>query len=258
MSPKSPEQRPIVLTDLDDTLFQTSGKCPPDQTPLTQMSTLRGGEPSGFATPRQTAFIAWLQQGDIIPVTNRAADVLARVNLEWKSAICCAGATIIKPDGNPDRYWRARIRLHSNEGARIIETYEQILAHLGAKTDTLRHWTVKDDHVATYICLKSNSKIDPAVHLAEIAAALPGAIPTDWRIHHNGNNIAVIPPWFDKRQAARHLLQSLRLDYPDRPVIAVGDSHSDTGFMDLADFAIMPTRSQIWAGLRTENPWIPA
>ena len=58
-----------------------------------------------------------------------------------------------------------------------------------------------------------------------------------------------------KRDGERALLR-LRRDHPDRPIIAIGDSHSDTGFMDLADYAVMPTRSQAWALLQRDNPWI--
>ena len=63
--------RPLVLTDLDDTLFQTMPKCPPGKDGLLQMSSLLDGSPSGFATPMQQHFLRWLQDGTVVPVTAR-------------------------------------------------------------------------------------------------------------------------------------------------------------------------------------------
>src|SRR3546814_6219999 len=72
---------PVILTDLDDTLFQTMPKCPPGATDLRQMSSLMDGSASGFATKLQQNFLAWLEAGLVVPVTARGRDVLARVNI---------------------------------------------------------------------------------------------------------------------------------------------------------------------------------
>lgn len=246
--------RPIILTDLDDTLFQTIAKCPDDQLPLTPMSTLESGEVSGYATPRQRAFLDWLQEGDVIPVTNRSAAVLARVNLTWTTAVCAAGGVIMEHGGSNEPYWRARVRLHSGCGKNVDAVHDALRPVFAAHGNDIRHWAIADDGASVYLCAKSQSR--DLARLVALAADLRADLPAGWRIHTNGNNLALLPAWVDKRQAVRHLLTRLRRDHPDRPIIAIGDSHSDTGFMDLADYAVMPTRSQAWALLQRDNPWI--
>src|SRR3546814_14145990 len=75
------EMAPVILTDLDDTLFQTMPKCPPGATDLRQMSSLMDGSASGFATKLQQNFLAWHEAGLVVPVTARGRDVLARVTI---------------------------------------------------------------------------------------------------------------------------------------------------------------------------------
>src|SRR3546814_20999555 len=66
------EIAPVILTDLDDTLFQTMPKCPPGATDLRQLSSLMAGSASGFATKLQQHFLARLEPGLVVPVTPRA------------------------------------------------------------------------------------------------------------------------------------------------------------------------------------------
>ena len=65
--------RPLILADLDDSLFQTRPKCGdwPDET-LRLMSRLVDGSPSGYATPPQQGLMAWLAHGEVVPVTARS------------------------------------------------------------------------------------------------------------------------------------------------------------------------------------------
>ena len=70
--------QPIALVDLDDTLFQTVGKCPGGTGEgLRLMSRLVDGSPSGYATQTQQNLLSWLRMGKVIPVTARSRDVLA-------------------------------------------------------------------------------------------------------------------------------------------------------------------------------------
>ena len=52
-------KRPLVLVDLDDTLFQTARKMP-DGTPRIPATVDVHGEPNGYMTQVQQAFIGWL------------------------------------------------------------------------------------------------------------------------------------------------------------------------------------------------------
>src|SRR3546814_18627731 len=72
------EMAPVILTDLDDTLFQTMPKCPPGATELRQMSSLMDGSASGFATKLHQNFPPWPEAGLVVPVPARGPDMLAR------------------------------------------------------------------------------------------------------------------------------------------------------------------------------------
>lgn len=68
--------RPLILADLDDSLFQTRAKCGDwAEDDLRLMSRLADGSPSGYATPPQQALLGWLAHGELVPVTARARDV---------------------------------------------------------------------------------------------------------------------------------------------------------------------------------------
>lgn len=243
---------PVILTDLDDTLFQTLPKCPPGMDGLLQMSTLQDGSPSGFATPLQQRFLRWLQNGDVIPVTARGREVLARVAIGQAPAICSNGGCILDAGGGLDMDWHDRLSGHARKAVPVEHVYHAVTADLSA--ERFRHWVVDENGLDLYIVIKSNESDDEA--LAVLQGELADRLPADWRCHRNGNNLAYLPPWLSKRHAARYLIAAMRAAAPDRPIIGIGDSISDVGFMDLCDFAMAPTRSQLWAQIVDGNGWI--
>ena len=197
--------RPLILADLDDSLFQTAPKCgdwPEEQ--LRLMSRLVDGSPSGYATPPQQALLAWLAHGELVPVTARARDVLARVDIAQAPAICANGGCILMADGAPDPVWHERLAAE----ARNVEAPAALYPALtdGLDEEAYRHWLVSEDGLDLYIVIKSNTGDVPA--LTALAEALRGRLPQGWRIHANGNNLAFLPPWLSKRAAVRHFLQS--------------------------------------------------
>ena len=104
--------RAIILVDLDDTLFQTLRKCPPDvpEGALRPLGFGRDGGPLGFATPRQAAFLAWLGEAALlVPVTGRSHDALGRVRIDYGAAVCAHGGVILSEGGAIDAGWAARI-----------------------------------------------------------------------------------------------------------------------------------------------------
>lgn len=246
-------QRPLILVDLDDTLFQTRGKCGdwPDAA-LRPMSWLKDGEPSGYSTPRQRALLQWIGAGEIVPVTARSREVLARVEIAAAPAICANGGCILSADGQPDAIWHARLEklAHGETGPAAI--HAECTADLCS--EAYRHWVVSENGLDLYAVIKSNKGDEAGLH--RLGRTLGTRLPEGWRIHANGNNLAFLPPWLGKRQAAAYMLQQVRSETPERLVIAIGDSHSDAGFMDLADFAMLPTASQFWAAAVRGNEWV--
>jgi hypothetical protein len=117
-----------------------------------------------------------------------------------------------------------------------------------------RHWIVKENRLALYIVIKSESGNGNGLDMASAEAR--ELLPREWRIHLNDNNLALLPPWVNKRHAAAHMIATVRDEVPGTPIIGVGDSTSDVGFMDLCDFAVTPTRSQLWRTVIADNAWV--
>lgn len=244
--------KPVILTDLDDTLFSTLRKCPPGIEGLALMSTLADGSPSGYATPVQQNFLAWLQVGQVIPVTARGTDVLAQVNISQAPAICSNGGCILNDGAGIDQEWHDRLMACSQGSAGIRQVHALMTSDLAASD--YRHWVVSENDLPLYIVIKSNTNSEQA--LIDLDLRLQPFKPAGWRKHINGNNLAYLPPWLNKRSAAAYLIEKIRNNAPGTPIIGVGDSHSDVGFMDLCDFAMAPTRSQFWTAVTHGNDWI--
>lgn len=241
------------MTDLDDTLFTTARKIV--SVPInecTVASTLVDGSPSGYRTPQHQALALLMATGDVVPVTARGRDVLARCDVPQSPAICSNGGVIVTSDGQIDEAWHRTIVDHVGDGAEINGVYHEVTRLAG---EGFRHWTVDESGTPLYICFKSNASDEEAVaHLAlevEDAAFLPEG----WRIHCNGNNLAILPGWISKRSAVRHMVSMLRATEPHRLVIGVGDSISDLGFMAECDYAMHPTQSQIGDTVAKLHSW---
>src|SRR3546814_5293925 len=81
------EMAPVILTDLDDTLFQTMPKCPPGATDLRQMSSLMDGSASGFATKLQQNFLAWLEAGLVVRSAAHTSELQSLMRISY--AVFC-------------------------------------------------------------------------------------------------------------------------------------------------------------------------
>lgn len=241
----------LILTDLDDTLFQTKRKCPPGSTDLAVMSTLADGSASGFATPGQQRFLAWLRAGEVVPVTARSREVLGRVLIDRAPAICSNGGCVVTGGGQVDREWHSRLTALAAGDTSVQGVSDGLETSLDPVW--FRYWVVEEGDLPLYIVVKSNE--DDGVLLKEAEVQAREAVPGHWRTHRNGNNLAFLPPWLNKRHAAAYLIDKTRLIQPDLLVVGVGDSHSDVGFMDLCDFAMTPTSSQLWKHAIKENDW---
>jgi hypothetical protein len=246
---------PLILADLDDSLFQTRGKCGdwPEER-LRLMSRLADGSPSGYATPPQQGLLAWLAAGEVVPVTARSREVLARVAIPQAPAICANGGCILTADGSPDPVWHDHLTAEARRAEAPAALYPALTDGLDASA--FRHWLVSEDGLVLYIVIKSNHGDVPAV--TALAETLAERLPQGWRIHANGNNLAFLPPWLSKRAAVQYWLEPVRRDTPERLVVGIGDSWSDAGFLDLTDMAMIPTAGQLWQHIARGHEWIAA
>jgi hypothetical protein len=243
---------PIVFSDLDDTLFQTLRKCPDEGDGLKVMSTLVDGSPSGYSTPRQQAMLDWLSSGRLIPVTARSTAVLARVDIAQAPAICSNGGCIVLEDGGVDLVWHVRLAEQALRDHAVDDVHLSLAETL--EGELFRHWVVMENGLPLYIVIKSNA--GSAAELADVAERHRHLIPATWRRHVNGNNLAYMPGWLNKRHAVGYMIEKIRAAEPGRPIVGVGDSLSDVGFMDLCDFAMAPTGSQFWRAATGNSDWL--
>jgi hypothetical protein len=239
--------RAIALVDLDDTLFQTLGKCPPDvpAEALAPIGYARDGAPLSYATPRQMSFLDWLSDSTLlIPVTARSRDALERVRIGWTRAICAHGGLILDSAGGADPRWHDRMAAQAQAHAGSLAALAQrILDEAGGAP--LRVRVLEEGGLPLYVLAK-HSDGDAEALAAAIDPVVP-EVPAGWTVHRNGNNAAFLPPFLGKQHAVEYLMPELRRQYPDAPVIGIGDSLTDAPFMALCDFAMMPSRSQLGA-----------
>lgn len=239
--------RAIALVDLDDTLFQTLRKCPPDiaREALAPVGYARDGTPLSYATPRQQSLIAWLSETSwLVPVTARSRDALERVRIRFEAAICAHGGMVIGEDGAPDAEWAARIAREAAPHQPVLET----LAEAVRREDrALSVRILAEDGPGLYLLVKHLGWDEEA--LGRAVDNVRALVPDDWTIHLNGNNVALMPPFLGKRHAVAALLPRLRARHPAAPVIGIGDSLTDAPFMALCDFAMMPRGSQLSAAV---------
>ncbi|WP_235522896.1 hypothetical protein [Novosphingobium sp. Leaf2] len=243
--------RAIALVDLDDTLFQTLRKCPPDipHERLTPLGFGRDGAALSYATPRQMSFLGWLAETThLVPVTARSLDALRRARIPFRAAVCAHGGVVLDEAGDIDAHWAHTIAgKAAHHAARLAELAEAITAHAQARGVPINARVLMEGPLPLYTLAK-HADADHAALFAVVDAAVP-SLPPGWTDHRNGNNVALIPPYLGKHHAVAHILPGLRARFPDAAVIGIGDSLTDAPFMGLCDFAMMPTRSQLAAGM---------
>ena len=241
--------RAIALVDLDDTLFQTLRKCPPDVPAdrLVPLGFARDGSPLSFATPRQMRLIGWLSETAwLVPVTARSRDALMRARVPFTAAICAHGGVIIGEDGEVDPQWHDHAARQSAAHQADLEALcARIVAEAQRRLTALRVRVLQEGELGLYVLAKHEDVDERALH--DVIDAVAGEVPAGWTIHRNGNNAALMPPWLGKAHAVAALLPRLRAAHPDSPVIGIGDSLTDAPYMALCDFAMIPRGSQLAA-----------
>lgn len=239
-------ERPLVFVDLDDTLFQTARKMP-EHSPRVAVTLDVQGQPNGFMSPVQQRLVDWLLAStDVVPVTARSIEAYQRVRLPFgQGAICAHGGVVLDADGRLDRDWHGQMReTLADFQTRLPALSEDILDLAERSGHPLRSWVVEEHGLRHYVVTKHSASDDSV--LAEVRAEVRGrGLLHGMHVHANGNNLAFLPQGLGKARAVEAWLRRDRRRQGERPVLGIGDSLSDLGFMGLCDLWATPSRSQL-------------
>lgn len=239
----------FLFVDLDDTLFQTPGKCA-NEKDLIPVAFLKDGSACSFTTSSQRAFFEMMSRSmTLIPTTARNRDALIRVSLPFNSySIIDYGGIILDANGSANEGWMNVMKNDTalalgglNEAIKIIDNYCE------SNGLSCRARLISDYSLPFYIVVKDVDKVASRLEPIEKEALAPWIAGNgkDFYIHRNGNNLAVIPKSLNKARAVEYLCQRLEEVHGKIMTIGMGDSKSDARFMSACDYAIIPKNTQL-------------
>ncbi|MFM9962645.1 MAG: haloacid dehalogenase [Planctomycetaceae bacterium] len=252
-----------AFLDLDDTIFQTRGKCPAEEASSLVAAALdREGQPLSFMSSRQRQLFEWLSASTIvIPVTARSWGAFRRVTLPFRhAAILDFGGVVLLPDGQLDEQWDQQMRPAllplGEELARIQAAWQ---ADSDARSLGVRVRVISDFDLPLYVVAKHTDG-----NMAALNEVLKGdsSLMSDERffIHFNDNNLSVVPRCLGKQRAVEYVLNRYAGSEPVL-TLGLGDSFSDLPFLAMCDFAMLPRNSQSLRAVLTRDwtsDWVPA
>lgn len=250
LCPRIPLKK-FLFVDLDDTLFQTFGKCVGEED-LQPAAYLKDGAACSFTTSKQRAFFDLMhREMTLIPATARNCAALSRVDLPFLSyAITNYGGVVLEPGGRVDTIWLATMRVELEcahvglqDAMKIIDEYS---SRVGLKG---RARLIEDHATPFYIVVKDPDKNAAQLEKIENEALAPWITSAgkDFFIHRNGNNLAVLPKSLNKARAVEYLRERLKMEHGEIMTFGMGDSKSDARFMAACDYAIVPGGTQLSA-----------
>jgi hydroxymethylpyrimidine pyrophosphatase-like HAD family hydrolase len=238
--------RPIVFTDLDDTICQNLRQVDfGDREGLVSVS--RTALHNTCMTVKQQNMLRWLvQTTELVPVTARGIVDFSDIDIDFGASehrVVANGAIILDREGRHDEEWAnvmaAEMAPYQEQFAHIVETIANFCSAWGHEVES-RITSENGMSISALFHAKDGSKSDASA----LVAIRDSVENRGWHTHLNGNTLAFTPPPVSKRRAVEHLLGRIE-GARHRPVIGMGDSLSDLGFMTQCDFLSIPRGSQI-------------
>jgi len=233
-----------VFSDLDDSLITTQ-RLRPEKGARVVASDRKG--PVAFLTKRQRQFLKLLiERTTLVPTTARSLQPFLEMKLpKTRYAVTTMGGLVLV-NGKPDERWldlvRPQARLTSGALRELLAHVEETVAREGI--DARARVTV-DAGMDMFLSIKHNAR--NREELNRLKDVVFTRLPAGFHTHHNGNFVAVMPPWLGKDRAVAWLTANV---VPAGALtIGLGDSNSDLPFMKLCHFACLPTESQAFSTL---------
>ncbi|MCF7477382.1 hypothetical protein L3V32_11875 [Vibrio sp. J2-4] len=238
----------VLFTDIDDCFMATKRKFSESDN-LSIASLDIDGQARSFMSEKQRTLLELFidTRATIIPVTGRSYNTLQRVQVSslFKSwMVVSHGALIIEPTGKKCQDWVEHINnkfplgIWSDKLKLINEELKKIISSKGFNA---KSYIVSEDEIDCYVCVKCTEVIDYKFIFESIISQSSIDL-NDMKIHINDRNMALLPPYTQKKLAVDYLIRQLD---EKSLILTMGDSLSDIPFMKLADFTLMPTHSQI-------------
>lgn len=152
--------KPVVFSDLDDTLFQTRRKMVDELAlePYRPGALDRSMQARSFMTEEQSMLVDWLlKHADFITVTARRTEEIGRVTIPFHSwAIVTHGAVILTPEGKPDEEWKAQMLMSLSDYRDQLLTMQRDITSL-METRGIQGWArinYEYDNTPVYLVMK--------------------------------------------------------------------------------------------------------
>jgi len=240
----------LIFTDLDDTLFQTHRKC---QDPSSSLVATLSKEllPSSYMSKKQQQLFKRLEIGSCcVPVTARNITSFERVKLKFNGpAILSYGATILNTDRTIAANWNTRMKdIIDNAQSTLHQLHSMILSQKCVKVNDLQVKLIKDPVGVVYIRVKQQHRDSTQLrklwqYLTYTRAAFP-ALNEHFQVQQNDNTLVFLPIGISKAAAVKYLIHEYEKT-TEVLSIGLGDSDSDTAYMQLCDYWMTPSNSQI-------------
>lgn len=233
------ESEVVYFTDLDNTLFVSKRKAGQHKNPVS-VGVSSTNEPASFmGRPHQMFFNMLIKTGLVIPITGRTSKQFMQVTaLPFSSyRIVSFGAIVLNPDNTPNELWMHGLRSQLLPRSVFVDIAAKAMKYNNKYVVRI----VEDCGILACVSIRVESESLEQCDIDFAHNVLPNS---DWRVHHNGKKIEILPPYAMKEKAAEFVLKEL-LPEQERLVVGAGDSLSDLPFMHLCDYAIYPTISQI-------------
>jgi hydroxymethylpyrimidine pyrophosphatase-like HAD family hydrolase len=240
--------KPLIFTDLDDTIFVNQRKLPEHFSGSFVMAVTDTDDRVSGMTAKQDSFFRWIvHTADVVPITARSYEAFKRIDLDFGGGwqIAGNGAVVIAPGGEIDREWAAKMASELPEYHDCLQDkLDEVLGaarHLGLETSVKRYAEHGHDH-----CVLLSVSGARAHELFLIAQS--EFFDERLHVHFNGGILAFTAKPVSKRRAAEYVMSKID-GLEERAVLGFGDSISDLGFMSVCDFMGVPNGSQIYQTL---------